>query len=59
MTVGGVNTMSKIQQITPPQPKPNVEQQCKHDWQYDFKKHIHACSKCGTPAPPDWNEVDF
>lgn len=33
--------------------------QCKHDWQYDFEKHIHACFKCGIPAPPNWNEVGF
>jgi hypothetical protein len=35
------------------------KQKCEHDWQYSVLNHRHECSKCGIPAPPDWNEVPF
>lgn len=43
--------------------KTETPQQCpaggKHDWQYNTTTHQHECSKCGTPAPENWNEVGF
>lgn len=32
---------------------------CRHDWHYSFVTHRHECTKCGIPAPRNWNEVGF